>query len=356
MRRRPAPPPPGPAAPAILTQPADVTATEGDWVTFTVDADGAGLEYEWQGSPDGGTSWYALPYGDASLYLLMGVHLADDGLLFRCIVSNAGGEVTSGTALLTVQPVGAGMAAPVITTQPADVTAYVGGWATFTVAATGESLSYQWEVSLDDGATWVPLAGEEWDSYLVDGVEQGDFGLRFRCVVTNMGGSATSDAATLISRVIYVHPGATFGANDGSTWANAFLDLQDALAAATTGQEIWVAADTYYATQGADRTATFQLKSGVNIYGGFAGGESELAERDYLTNVTTLSGDIGTAADASDNSYHVVTGADGAALDGFTITAGNADGTAPWNKGGYVAGCSYVGSLSSSAGESRKAA
>ena len=58
-----------------------------------------------------------------------------------------------------------------------------------------------------------------------------------------------------------------------------------------------------------DRTATFTLKSGVALYGGFAGTETPArASATGTTNVTILSGDIGTANDATDNSYHVVHG------------------------------------------------
>ncbi len=64
------------------------------------------------------------------------------------------------------------------------------------------------------------------------------------------------------------------------------------------------------------------------IYGGFNGTETLLGQREFVTSITRLSGDIGMIADASDNSLHVVTavavGAT-AVLDGFEITGGNAD-------------------------------
>lgn len=85
---------------------------------------------------------------------------------------------------------------------------------------------------------------------------------------------------------------------------------------------------TYNPTVPAGREATFQLITGVAIYGGFLGTESSLTDRDWETNVTTLSGDIGIEGDTADNSYHVVTGSGTdatAILDGFTITSGNAD-------------------------------
>lgn len=93
--------------------------------------------------------------------------------------------------------------------------------------------------------------------------------------------------------VVYVDDNVT-GANDGSTWEDAYVDLQDALDhAATSGgrvSEIWVAAGTYRPTKltnPADpRSATFQPLNGVGLYGGFAGWETERDQRDPTANET----------------------------------------------------------------------
>ncbi len=61
---------------------------------------------------------------------------------------------------------------------------------------------------------------------------------------------------------IYVNAAAS-GANNGTSWQNAYPDLQAALAAATAGQQIWVAAGTYKPTAGTDRAISFKLKAGV---------------------------------------------------------------------------------------------
>jgi hypothetical protein len=136
--------------------------------------------------------------------------------------------------------------------------------------------------------------------------------------------------------ILYATPG---GTGDCSSWANA-CTLKIALTGATSGDEIWVAAGTHKPTTiGTDRAITFQLKDGVALYGGFAGTESNQADRNPETNLTILSGDIdnndsqtpiitdlATVTGNTTNSRHVVTGATGATLDGFTITAGNANG------------------------------
>ncbi len=120
------------------------------------------------------------------------------------------------------------------------------------------------------------------------------------------------------------------------SWANA-CELSYALTSVTSGQEIWAAAGIYKPTTGTDRSATFQLKNGVAVYGGFAGTETARSQRNPTVNVATLSGDLNGDdvgfTNNSENVYHVVTGATGATLDGFTITAGNANGTDPNNSG-----------------------
>jgi len=119
-------------------------------------------------------------------------------------------------------------------------------------------------------------------------------------------------------------------------WASAYTDLQLALAAAASGDEIWVAAGAYKPTVTADRTITFSMKNGVGVYGGFNGTETLRSQRDPAANVTILSGDIGTPSVSNDNSYHVVT-ADAAVtlsgvFDGFTVMGGQADGNPASNQ------------------------
>lgn len=142
-------------------------------------------------------------------------------------------------------------------------------------------------------------------------------------------------SASLASAAVrYVNANLDSGANDGTSWADAYRGpqaLATAMGAAASGDEIWVAAGTYTASP-TSRTASHTLRNGVTVLGGFAGGETSADERDFLANECTMSGDLlgnDTASNTSrnDNSYHVITVLTGstAVLDGFTVRAGYAN-------------------------------
>jgi outer membrane protein assembly factor BamB len=142
-------------------------------------------------------------------------------------------------------------------------------------------------------------------------------------------------------QIIYVDDDAN-GANDGTSWYDAYNYLQDALYTAAAGDEICVAQGIYTPDCNSadpngskDRTATFQLKNGVAIKGGYAGfGEFDPNARNTEVYETILSGDLNGDDEPdfnnnSENAYHVVTGSgtDGnTVLDGLMITGGNANG------------------------------
>ena len=172
-------------------------------------------------------------------------------------------------------------------------------------------------------------------------------GIPDECDLDCNGNGIPDDCETMPTPRLYVDHAAT-GANDGSSWEHAYNDLQDALrharCAAGTVTEIWVAAGTY--TPGTSRTDSFQMINGVAIYGGFAGTEDaatfDLDNRDFVTNETVLSGELGEGGSFAykDNSYHVFyhpedTGLDNTAiLDGVTIASGNASGDGDYRHGG----------------------
>ncbi len=134
-------------------------------------------------------------------------------------------------------------------------------------------------------------------------------------------------------KIIFVKPDAT---GDGTSWANAFGDLQMALASASFGTEIWVAEGTYFPVkcqtcQSEQREISFKIPGGVKVYGGFTGMENNLNQRKWFVHPTTLSGKIGREEDG-DNSFTVVSFKNsdtGTLLDGFVITGGRADAWEP---------------------------
>ena len=149
------------------------------------------------------------------------------------------------------------------------------------------------------------------------------------------------DCPATASARLYVDPSA-LPEGDGASWESAFNDLQHALVVAAcpinSVAEIWVGAGAYKpAPPGGGRTVTFRLVPGVEMYGHFAGSETSIEERDLSNPAydTILSGDLNgndgpDFANNDENSFHVITGSSTdqtTILDGFTITAGNANGT-----------------------------
>jgi hypothetical protein len=191
----------------------------------------------------------------------------------------------------------------------------------------------------------------------------------------------------LRNKCLYVDPGAT-GAEDGSSWQNAFHYLKDAIEAADKNvdvSEIRVAAGIYRPDRSedfplgtGDRRASFELINAVMIKGGYAGfGKPDPNDRDFQLYQTILSGDLladdTSVTDACDlkndpnraeNCYSVVSSlgiSSSAVLDGFTITGGNANGTGEWplRAGGgmfikygnpQIRNCKFIHNLASASG------
>jgi len=154
------------------------------------------------------------------------------------------------------------------------------------------------------------------------------------------------------------------GANDGSSWADAYTDLQSALAVATDNDEIWIAEGTYVPADTTSKSFTITgAQDGLELYGGFSGGEATRSARDPAAHPTVLSGDIGGDDDAfaprtdsdndsltpsqtdhinGQNSLHVLvvdgTGTSNVTsstvIDGVTVTAGAANGSFSDDSGG----------------------
>ncbi|QIE59018.1 HYR domain-containing protein [Rasiella rasia] len=151
------------------------------------------------------------------------------------------------------------------------------------------------------------------------------------------------DCASISGTIVYVDQNAT-GANDGSSWANALTDIQDAIIAINDCpalDTIYIAEGTYLPTATTDRTISFEIPGNTDVYGGFSpsNGAIDLATRDFNTYPTILSGDIGVPATSADNSYHVVSMVSAGTtilLDGLRVVDGNANGGGTNDLGGGI--------------------
>jgi predicted outer membrane repeat protein len=297
---------------------------------FVNSADPGGADNLWRTTDDGlqlNTSSPAFNSGNNT-----GVSATD-------IVGSAritGGTVDMGAYEANCTPVIPSVVIAITTgTNPA----CVGSSLTFTATATngGSSPAYQWTQN------GTPINGAMNASYTAivgTDVMNND---QIACILTSNAACASPTTATSASVVVttsslttrlYVKANAA-GANNGTSWNDAFTDLQSALnyKCFAAGAEIWVAAGTYKPTTSTDRNASFFLPSGIKLYGGFAGTESNLNQRPTHvigggSNATILSGNIGDTGIDTDNSYNVVAAfetAPGTAIDGFIIEKGYAD-------------------------------
>ncbi|MDR1974904.1 MAG: hypothetical protein LBQ31_09635 [Bacteroidales bacterium] len=131
------------------------------------------------------------------------------------------------------------------------------------------------------------------------------------------------------------------GTGVGTSWSDAYGDLQDAIDGAIAGDTILVAEGTYkpsripagYFPPHSDQMSyAYYLKHGIVILGGFPNsGTPAITDRDPYVHTTILSGDGVFPSDRSDNLYHVLflngtpSEVDTTVIDGFTVSGGNAN-------------------------------
>lgn len=211
----------------------------------------------------------------------------------------------------------------------------------------GEIASLAIDLTIDGGATWThvgtPNASDGSYDWRVPKIVADRCLIRIH-VLDNAAIVDVSDAFFSIRKptghIWYVDAAAAPG-GDGTSWETAFVCLQDALAGAAENDSVWVAQGMYWPDLGAAQTAgsrwaSFLLKNGVAVCGGFPTGGGTWDQRNPFLQQSILSGNLGDQSKNSDNSYHVVTGSgtNGTAiLDGFVITGGCANGGKTLNQG-----------------------
>ncbi len=206
----------------ITTNPTACTATEGATAKFTVAATGEGLSYQWQFSRDGGTTWgSASSSGCKTASITVEATMARNGYLYRCKVTSTNGKVAySASAKLTVKEKVIQSTAS-ITSHPAARTVPNGETTTFTVVAKGEGLTYQWQFSRDNGATWgnASSTGAKTATITVEATTARN-GYLYRCKVTDSSkASIYSNAAklTTYAKLAITSQPASITVADGAT-------------------------------------------------------------------------------------------------------------------------------------------
>jgi hypothetical protein len=185
---------------SFSASPSNATICTGSNQTFTSTASGTSLTYQWQ--VDNGTGYTNISnggvYSGATINSLTitGANTTYSGYLYRCMATaTCGSPAYSNEAILTVNP------SATVTSHPSSVTTCVSTNTSFTVAATGTSLTYQWQ---EFTSSWANLSnggiysGVTTSTLNLTGVTSGVNGRQYRCVVSSSCGSpATSNAATL---------------------------------------------------------------------------------------------------------------------------------------------------------------
>ncbi|MBQ3424903.1 MAG: leucine-rich repeat protein [Clostridia bacterium] len=184
------------SAPVITVYPSELMVTIGKPATFRTDAAGADLSFQWYYKTSATAAWTKCSEAPANdkVYTLPAAKAAQNGYFYRCEISNASGKVYTPEVKLTVTSVDA---TPQIQLQPLACVVQAGQMAFFDVAAVGTDLKYQWYYRTPNSG-WMKCdaAVSTYDTYTFT-TEARHNGYEYRCEVSNLAGTVTSNAATL---------------------------------------------------------------------------------------------------------------------------------------------------------------
>ena len=155
---------------------------------------------------------------------------------------------------------------------------------------------------------------------------------RWSCLTVMAVAFIVSGASYAFAARYYVKPEGN-DSRTGKSWEEAFLTINKATAVSVSGDEVWVAAGTYVIPE------TITIKSGVSLFGGFAGTETDISQRDSNTNAAIIDG--GDVCRCVNNNGH---------LDGFHVTRGYSDdGGGVFNRG-TISRCNIYSNSASAGG------
>ncbi|HMU46316.1 MAG TPA: zinc-dependent metalloprotease family protein [Chitinophagaceae bacterium] len=212
-------------APSITAQPQNLALCSGSAASFSVTATGSGLTYQWQVSTDGGTTYNDIAGANAATYNIASTTVGMNNNRYRCVVSGAcPPAATSNAAILTVS------SSITITSNPSNSTICEATNTSFTVAASGSGLTYQWQVSTNGGGSWSDISnggvysGATTATLAITAATPSLNNNQYRCVVSNPPcNPGISTAATLTVNtfpVITVQPqNATVCEGAGNTFS-----------------------------------------------------------------------------------------------------------------------------------------
>ncbi len=186
--------------PVITSQPVDTKVIVGNKVTFSVKAEGDGLQYQWQYKDVNAADWAnsGATVAKTANMSFSATSTKLNGRQYRCIITGESGKtVTTNAVTLTVREAG-----PYIESQPVSVSNVVAGdTVTFSVVADGEGLSYQWQYRNAGATTWTNSgirAAKTANMTFAAGIDKTLNGRQYQCIITDVNGkSVTTNVATL---------------------------------------------------------------------------------------------------------------------------------------------------------------
>lgn len=186
-------------APVVTTQPTSQSVCSGSAISFTAAASGTpAATIQWQISTAAVPAFTNIPGATSGTYTIASTTLAMNGDQFRAVFTNSCGTVNSNAATLTVN------SSVTVTGNPASVTICEGTNTSFTVAASGTGLLYQWEVSTNGGGSWANVTnggvygGATTPTLTITGATPSMNNYQYRAVVSSPPCAAgVSTAATL---------------------------------------------------------------------------------------------------------------------------------------------------------------